>query len=560
MAREEPLARALSTGSVLVSTPITHPEGFPEDYVFLDAKNEEHTVAELVDFEKFAISGLADGDFLSGRDDGQQYQIQLDDEGKLFLRVLLPDPAQLESPASLPLTLDQYVAFLKVRGSLLEQLLAHIRIANQLHKEAVQDAVDIVQSKRLDFIETKDQEFDVFGMFAVALTFVFIEFGVAEAIIQSAAKVALKVASGPMMKRSLDFLFKIAGRASGRSRSASGIRDLERSTAQLQLEAAQLSNRAVELTVQSNRSPSFEKAKRLNAQAFALRQKSQNKLSLVKGDERQKVRLAGELKDELIAIGKEDLGKILKFGRERVKPAAIAAADVLKEAGEAQRDVKDAPFADSKGSGEANPVPLDIHLKTFFQNFYESQVQLFERMLSISKLLLLEIETGGIALLESADLHQRALAHFPSLEQLRDMIAQYNETFGEEFSYTAAKEVQTREYEFLIWSLKLGSKVSFVKFEKPRKPDFDFTKTPVSPETPGAIAQFRFEGKIKDYLTNRFSLNEGTLAREMSRVCNGFNEKVNEINARLSDVEERRFRIGTHVVDSPKPIEDQSAP
>ena len=354
------------------------------------------------------------------------------------------------------LTFNGYRIYLSMLVNALEKISYYSSLTAKLHRESVQDAVDAVQSKRLDFAETKDEEIDVIGIFSTVLTLFVFEAGIASMIFQKLSVLLTRLSSKTYIRKALNVFFAFVGGKSGRSTVTPRIKELESEIIRLQAKSKKLNEDAAKAIFDTEKAarkalPDKDEVSRLNNIALILQRKSSSALTAKETAESEKNLLNARVRDELIILGKEEVDNLLLLAKETAEKNTqfIQGKTAEKLAGAI------------KGGGSDKPVevPIDVYFKTSIQNLYEENVLFYGRIILLAKDLLNNFEISGLSNDETVNLHLEVLELLPSLQDIENSINEYEEIFGTEFNYGLSKEIQSEEYEFMIWCLLLRNKI-----------------------------------------------------------------------------------------------------
>lgn len=543
MADFDELANALSTDAVGIPRDllIKYPEQFPPDHAFTDSDGTEFTAGELAAANADSTTVDIDG-FLVDLG-GTRYLPDHDLGGNLFLRIML-DTAAGESPdasGAIALTDAQYRHYLRTVVTALEKVCYFLSLSGRLHKEAVQDAVDTVQSKRLDFLETKQEQVDVAGIVSTVIIAVLVQAGVPGFIFGQLLRQATRLASKPFMRKAMDVVFAFAGKRSGKSAVIPLIKELDADIARLSGQVRTLNDRFLELAPAARND--VEKSKAI----LAMLQKARAKADAKASAQSQKEILEARLRDELIAIGRTEVDRLkAAFQKKVIDPQRAAAEGKAEE--KAVALLKDALVPDPPPDAPV-VLPVDVYLKSFIQNFYEEQLQVFERLLALARDLLENLDLRQMSTADDVALHSLALDQFPDSRTLRGLLDDYADMFGADFSYKAAKEFQTREYELLIWSFLLRSKIRlFVDVARARAQTEAATAAMVTGFVGNSTDIFEFMKKptryeildvsppLGDYLSRRFGFknDQEVLGRVFKTIVENFDVACEQVNGKLT--------------------------
>jgi hypothetical protein len=314
-----------------------------------------------------------------------------------------------------------------------------MKISNDLHKEAVQDAVDIIQSKRLDFIETKSEEIDVAGILISLFIIFSFELGVVGFLF---SEIASRLASSALFKAVSNAMLKFIG-----SRNRKAVRDTLQSLAKKVADDKALIKK-VDEELSSDSLLSF-------ARADLKRKRKNFEFDLNKSEEAVKNIDMNKL---ALDIGKKTYDSMLntfKKVSDKLEPdLRVISKDVVLE-GEENIHKLDK----NKSEQHENIVPIDVYFKACIQNLREEEVLIIGDLINLTKMLLTEAELNIDLDQERIQLHNEILKNVPPLESLSGSLKDLQNYFNEGFDYATAKDTQTIEYEFMIWSLMLVNKV-----------------------------------------------------------------------------------------------------
>lgn len=473
MADIDDLEGALSTDAVGIVQKrlIRYPESFSPNHTFVDLDGTEFTAGQLAEASAARTDPDIDGYLVD--QDGTRYFPDLDEDGNLFLRVVGGEHsgAFSDDSAVVRLTDDQYRWYLNSLEKALQKICYYLSLSGRLHKEAVQDAVDAVQSKRLDFLETRDEDVALGGVISAVVFVVLMETGVPGLILSQLFQAAAKLASKKFMRNAMNSVLALMGKRSGKladSVNVSNIKDLDArifalSTKARNLEAAIYSKvENLELAIKG-KLVDPKKSKELNEEILDLFKHLAGRLETKGVWEEQKKMYEARLRDEVITFGKDEVDRLRSSFVRKAKDAKEIAKAIGEQVAENVLPVTlrnmivqdlplDAPFV----------VPADVYVKSFIQTFYEEQLQVFERLLALARDLINNLELRQMSTMEDVTLHKEALSLFPGEDVLLGIMKDYTEIFNKDFSYQITKEYQTKEYELLIWSFLLRSKLKTI--------------------------------------------------------------------------------------------------
>ena len=456
------------------------------------------------------------------------YRLELD-ESEVWTLVLTAQslrekPPEEDTSEKISLSIDSYKSLLKVTICYLEKIYYYLDISNSIHKEAVQDAVDIVQTKRLDFIETKSEEIDVSGILLTLFIVLSFELGIAGFIF---SKIASSMASSGLFKTISNALFIFLGK-----RDRKAIKEtLQALTKRVADNEALVKNIDEQLTndflVSSARSEL--KRRRKNIVEFFLNKSVED----VKNVDLNKIALD---------IGKRSYDGILNsFKETAINKFNASPRGVAKDASLVIVQNKDKTLQ-SPVTNTANPLPIDIYFKSCIQNFREDEVLIVGELLNLTKDLLSEAELNINFDDERIKLHNEVLNQVP-IKGLIASVQEFQTYFNEDFDYTTAKNTQTIEYEFMIWSLILANKIK--------------TRPIITEDPTGTVASqlesiipgsstvqiIKISDDLSGYLSKRFNIDEKSLANRLTGSLSQINKLKDSINSKLEENEKIKYSI-----------------
>lgn len=372
----------------------------------------------------------------------------------------VPEPVKKESKNSLNLDSAGYRAYLELYLNEIQILSGYFDTINRIHMESVQDAVDIVQTKRIEFTETKDERVDIGGIFFAVAIAIFFEAGIASLIF---SKLASAFSNSFFINKTINFFFRFLGSASPKNTLQSAINASRETVTKAQKILADHRNERLlkklpELNSQNlapegpEFTPNFTNAAFLDALQKTNKPARAEILAAItiKNETEVLKELEGkDLESEVIKIGKEEFDKFA--GTYKLNPKSFV-KDVAKAG------IPQAPKAFKDKKHQSVIIPLDVYFKSNIQNFYNNPVFIIKEIENLVRELLNDLLLGSFEE-KSNEVHQEIVDILPTLASIENAINDLRKIFNGSFEFTIAKDVQTKEYELMIWSLLLKNKV-----------------------------------------------------------------------------------------------------
>ena len=500
---------------------VLYPESFPLDHEFIEVETRNsffamdfvaHNNADFdVDFEDALVNFLNNSTLVDGI--GNVYTLSVDVSGNIFLKKVK------EEEDTIAITVQTYLIYLKEFKLKLSKVHYYMNYSAKIHKEAVQDAVDIVQSKRLDNIETKNEEVDVSGILTVAISLAFFEFGVGVAMMRFMES---KFASSVFMRTLMNSFFLMIGKKANNSQITSTVKALEE-----KINTLSLAGKTLAKTGKKSNEPR------------ALLKKLQLKRQLIKNNT-----AVEEAAKALSAEKARYNDELLKLGKETVKNAVETNKGNIRDLSEpiGQEVLKNSILQED----EPEVSSLDVYFKATIQNFYETPLLVIDKMKMLVDELIFNCESFGIETEEALGFHQTFLNNH-SLMAIEESIEAYEAIFNDEnFSFSGAKFNQTKEYELALWVLLLKNKI-VAEVNPATFADLD----PYSPGPPNGadipitIQTLKVEDNLPLYLSKRFGLSpkKPELATAIGKIHQNITAKVEDVNHQLKVGQESGYEI-----------------
>ncbi len=534
---------------------IRHPESFSSDtefiYVFPQSiEGTSITVQQIIDanFDN-NLTSIKTGEVISNFSDKCILSIQDN-------KYVLLTQHEVKKSVSLPveeitLTVDEYSKTLNSILHTLEELRHYINIKNKLHQEAVQDAVDIVQTKRIDFTDTKNQQVDVTGIFIAVAISIFFEAGIAVAFASSVAKTASgatsaitkKLSSLKGFKIGLDFIFRVIGRSSSNSPTAA-IELAKKNIAAARAELRKLNDLEDDALRLIKRLPATKAGQRIFNQ----------ELSKIKSERSRSTPLLLQIKKEadfVEASEKELRSELSKIGKKRIDDSIEmfgGTKESLSKSVNLKGIAKDTTNATAsrikKTNSDPSIVPLDIYYKSEIQNYFKDELSLVEEYILIVKKMLYSL---SFPITDRTIETQNKIIELLNLFSLQRSLEIYESEYGiESFNQTLAKDIQTKEYEFIIWTLYLFNKIhpkirNALLLHLAASRGFQPSPKLINEQI---IPNLDLSDDFKEYLLKRFSIdNVRLLIDEIKKTMSIFQNSINEINDGFIENESERYKV-----------------
>lgn len=400
------------------------------------------------------ISELVDELFIGN--DGRIYRVNISNPDEIKLERIVDlsniDPYTVEEVAApdkeIAMSLAEYQAYLRKYLRKTEKLLHYTRLSARLHSESVQDAVDTVQTKRIEFQEAKGESVEIAGILTVAISFVVFELGGAAFILNKLLEASKSLSSSKLIGNLLNAISIFAGKHSAGG-AQSNLQLLKNNISELETKIRQVGKE-----IDRRTSPY------LTHEMILKRPSDLGKLILksrdMKSDLESNILDEQKMIAEISKIGREQLSKITGSIADGVKNNLGLTRDLSKAAGvEAIKQIKSSSDRFNKGEKNSGFVPVDVYFKTFIQNQFDEPLLLIERIDQLIRDLQLDLENNGLA---NAEIHQDFINSYPTPENLDNMLESFEKILGADFSYTQGKWRQTLEYELMAWSLTLSGR------------------------------------------------------------------------------------------------------
>lgn len=547
------LQNALAFGNKPVIQ-IINPDTFPDSEIFFyqEPQNIDTITASELDQANDGNTLIVVEEGFVVDTKGNIYILRKD-ENDFWVLLFSGDELQLDnSPdgTKVKLTIPAYIAYLKTLINLLEKVTYYLKLTSRLHKESVQDAVDIVQTKRIDFIETATHDIDLSGIFSSVIVFLIFETGLLGLIMAEAAAFVNQVSSNTLMQKAMNALFSVLGKNSGKNTTQSEINILEQEITKLQSESRSLTDKALSDLAAVNKIESQEEFLKASGAAKLILSNSQDISAKKKAAADLKEKLGERVKDESVKVGKEEVDRLTGIVKKKAAGNVSTIKDLTK--GVTSAEIKLHSGQPSESPEKADPVPLDVYLKGNIQSIYDGPVTLFEKMILLTRDLLTNAETGGISSEEIAESHFKILKILPSPIDLSFVAEDYEtSSFNAEFSYSLAKDIQTKEYEFFIWCLLLSPKIKeFVdttlirgKAEAAAASNFSQDARDLL-KKPTIYNIIDIKDNTAEYLSIRFSLvnDKKEMATIISDGLKKVDNTIDEVDIRLKKIDIEKYK------------------
>lgn len=526
------------------------PEVFSGDFIFVRVSDkQEFRAQEFINYNSLLNPSVIDLNSLVNEElegqDGRIYAVNISASGQIIL-VILEDLQKTEAPLNeaklTKLTVSEYQKYLKIYLNQLEQLAYFINLSSKLHKDAVQDAVDIVQTKRIEFAETKDDKVDVSGLFAVVISIVFFELGGAAFVFNEIYKAASRLSNTNLMSKLLNNLFTIYGKNVGHN-NTSVIESLNKNIKTLRGEISTSIKKYITepgnmIELLRDRSHNISVFKEINFFKHQLDANMAAKEVLI---------------DEITRFEKKNFLTLGKSITDQIAKNKPSIKDLNKETDKLliKKELAEATKlpTNTKVNKVSQSLSIDVYFKTFIQNKFEEALSVMDNYKLLVKDLLLDVELNTGFNKNALNLHEQFLKNFPDVEVLSSMIKEYEDLFSGDFSYSESKNYQTLEYEFIIWSLVLNNKY----LEGPltiRHLVRSFNKNAQSikgmpPLTPHPYGELAISTPLKDYLCNRFSIENNNQYELLYYLSSNYLEIIKSTKKFNSSLEgDNQFRVG----------------
>ncbi|MBK9730419.1 MAG: hypothetical protein IPO83_03875 [Chitinophagaceae bacterium] len=507
-------------------------DSFDSSFKFTDAENPEGpfkiTAVEL------ANSSVELPNFLMG-DDKTVYKVGHNQLGDITLYkdvdVVIADIDEFQESITtgnlIGLNKEELLSYLKQLLVLAELNCYYTSLGARLHKEAVQDAVDIVQFKKIEFTNAKLNEIDWTGIVLVIVVTVFFELGIIGAIAGTIF--------GSLSSRMFNSILYKLGKGMIERNKKSALKivngNIERLEKSIEILTESKFLKLQEILKRNKGRKELSRGQKGKIQAFSRQIEIENEELINQRKAIDDLISSKELMPDLIKRGKEIWDRKL----DNLKPDKRA---IIKDPTEviAGETIKASPPSSSIGQGK---IPMEIYLKTYFQNFFESDVLIAERSVLLIKKLIAKIEL---------------FEEFP--EQLQDIVndmsicfdfeaanKSFEIFFNESFKYEIEKENITKEFEFLMWSLiHLYGNFTKSTLTGPSQTskDLDMFKK--------VTVEFPFSTNEEYYFKERFNMNRIVLFEEMTKVIMKFKAEGEFVNNVLA--KEKDMKIYQIIIDS----------
>lgn len=414
-----------------------------------------------------------------------------------------------EATEYLTLNASDYKRYLRVKLSKIEEVLYYTRLANKLHKEAVQNAVDIVQTKRIEFTKLPDQPEGISGMLLTAVNLVMFELGGATFILNQIFKAAVALAGSRVIQKVLDTMSVFAYRNSLQNSNWSTRKILETSINEFEVAFKHYDRQAI-IAAKHGYLPNKKElyADFNESKAFV----TQVRIELAK---KSLVRKKREERSELIRLGKEQYAKFQASIEKKINENPDKVNNTFKAVGE-----KLTPLPSGSSITFNEVLPLDVYFKTLVQNQFDEPVRLIERVEMNLKKILSTLEQGTIY---GASVQEKFVNELPTIEDLDEVIESYKNYFTADFDFVSAKNYMTVEYELTIWSLVLSNKFSegllgdgakgIERFINWLATPFDVKTNAISEVMGNKFVNIDIPDYLVNYLATRFGVEVGLVAK-----------------------------------------------
>ena len=373
-----------------------------------------------------------------------------------------------------PFVSDDY----RVMALSLEESLTYLRTGVGLHKQAVQNAVDIVQSKRLAFFESGEEPNWTGILFMIGFVF-FIEL----AAVPLAAAMIGTLISG---------LARVSPTAARAVLGPAKAKEVETAVASLKLSKKYLK----EIKLERDAGPGFYDQRLIKVAYEQYKEVIQDIRGLVKDSQKNLDIKLSEVHRHVAELiksgeGKEHLSGLAKvLGKDNVKTNA----KVFKEIAGGYSGKKDKKRPRQHVSVD---LPLDVVLKMNIQSIFDNDLWFAERLYlevnQVSKLALVANPNNQ----EHRALLKEAIRNGPRLHrrimELEQSVSSLQEPFENIGMENLNKEL-TKTYELKIWILLYATRYSahrklVIQGVENGVTGIGFYKSPVTPEERGQLSQ-----------------------------------------------------------------------
>ncbi len=530
----------VNIGDFLSELSIIYPESLPQDFIF--AKKDSNIQFEAIDFISYnqgandsliSINEIINFEFVDIN--GDEYVASNDSDGNIYF---LKKFNNIEEIINQKLSTEKYKIYLTKFKIELDELSYYLELNAKIFKDSISDAVDIVQSKRIEFLETKETEIDIAGIFIVLAVAVFFEFGVGGIMITGALKGLSNVAAksvnsnsiGGLIAKMSNTIFGLLGKFTKNTSTTGDLLVLKNALKKLKDEQKfiMMSQKGLpDLTspVHSNLTKADLRPIeiRLN-KALDKNIKDQDKF-LVDMD---------QLTKELIENGKSQVDKLAKaLNSNTAKDASNEGAKVIKSGNEPISQIT------PTHASIAN-IPIDVYFKTYISNYVDEQILVVNDIKHLVNNLLMNVGMVNGIDAKMANNHQDIINKLPLLADLQNETVQYRKDYDDPlFSLTNRKVIITSELEFLIWSFIISGGITFSKNLSINE---GFDNTFIVSLIVENIADAEF-AEIKDknlqkYLEKRFGQSFLDIAKNMKELMTRIDNRSNVINNLLKGSKE----------------------
>lgn len=499
---------------------ISYPKSFPESFIFVQVSNKDsYTAKQFKDYNPLDPLGLNINLIINQTFQGSDqilYTLDLDPSGDNIILISIkdlqkPNDDKPDDLTTSKLAIPDYHRHLKIYLNKVENILHYKTLSARLNKDAIQDAVDIVQSKRIELMEKKEEEVEISGILTVGISLIFFEFGGAEFVLNKVFRAAARLSNQRLVKTVMNSVFVFAGKQSNKSQYLPEVKTLTQSIERLQKEIRQRQDVIDRLAVEA-KNLDLTEAKKFSEKLDSidiLNRKNTAKIAAKQTDEALLKINEARVKDELIKIGKEDLERFRISAKTKIKDKKGAIKDGFEVLGqektkllldELKEDSENFKASDDK----TGFIPLDVYCKTFIQNQFDEPLIQMEKLVQLLKDLILDLDLNDLS---NKEIHQKFVNQFPFPDELDTILQSFEAIFNSNFNYVESKTYQTKEYEFMIWSMILANKyVEGTSFQ--RKEVNAYQQLFKSKEIPDSLfGDFdNLSKQLQDYLVQRFSI------------------------------------------------------